>query len=114
MRELRLTGDEAQVLHMTLATGSGKGYTIKDLRAMLPVLEALEAQGREVGVDYAFDSDIEVVLLMKESEYTKVKKAYEGSAGWTARGKRAAILSVEDKLNECPTIKEPAGDSDKV
>lgn len=108
MRNVKMTGEEAQLVFSALDAGDPqKGVSLHEIRVVLPLMDKLELQATKSpipgGERLVFNDQVEVSL--KESEFNTLTAKLEGSAGWASASIGRKVVRLLDRLKE--TTKEP-------
>lgn len=106
MRNVLLTAEEATLVFTALNQGNPQtGLSIPEIRAVLPILDALEARAQKhimpnnTGETLLF---VDTPLQLKEAEYSLLLQKLENSSGWKSADVGRRVIKLTERLKEIP------------
>ena len=107
MKKVTLTGEEANLVFTALDNGDPqRGLSLNEIRTLVPLMDKLEAQAEKQPLPGGQGERLifrDVILVLKESEFTTLKSKLEGSGGWLTATTGRKIIKLIDRLKETPT-----------
>lgn len=108
MRQFHVTAEEATLIFTALNNGDPqRGLSIVEIRAVLPILDALENTAKKQMLpDGSGESLIfvDTELTLKDSEHQLLIQKLEASGGWKSADVGRKVIRLNNRIKELPSV----------